>query len=111
LKKGKVEFKKNVNFCKSTTKEAMSTFISKPIPITEKSTLGHKKKPSFKDVIKKGPTLKELQERKYPFLNSDLSGILDDLLKKGVIKLPEPKHSEEVARTTSPKYYQYHRIV
>jgi len=39
------------------------------------------------------------------------SGMLDDLLKKGVIKSPDPKYLEEAGRTADPKYYRYHRIV
>jgi len=62
-------------------------------------------------VTNKRPTLKELQEKKYPFPDSDLSGMLDDLLEKGVIELPKPKHLEEVGRTADPKYCGYHRIV
>jgi len=37
------------------------------------------------------PTLSELQEKKYMFLDLDLSRILDDLLKNMIIKLPKPK--------------------
>jgi len=62
-------------------------------------------------VTRKRPTLKELQEKKYPFLDLDLSGMLDDLLEKGVIELPKPKHQEEAGKTINPKYCQYHRIV
>ena len=87
-KRDKVEFEKNVNFSKGTTKEAI---ISQPIRIMEKLKLGGKKRSSFKVVTNKRPTLKELQKKKYLFPNSDLSGMLDDLLEKGVIKWPEPK--------------------
>jgi len=53
--------------------------------------------------------LKELQEKKYPFPDSDLSGMLDDLLQNGVIELLESKRPEEAARVTDPKYCSYHR--
>jgi len=110
-KRDKVEFEKNVNFSKGITKEAMSTSISQPIRIMEKPKLWGKKSSSFKVVTNKHPTLKELQEKKYPFPDSDLSGMLDDLLEKGVIELPEPKRPEEVGRSADPKYCRYHRIV
>jgi len=87
-KRDKVEFENNVHFSKGTTKEATSTSTSQPIRIMEKSKLGGKKSPSFKVMTNKRPTLKELQEKKYPFPNSDLSGMLDDLLEKGVIEFP-----------------------
>ena len=66
-RKDEVEFKNNVNFSKSTTKEMMSTSTSQPIRITGKLKLGGKKSSSFKVATKKRPTLKELQEKKYPF--------------------------------------------
>jgi len=65
----------------------------------------------FKDMMRRRPTLKELQEKKYPYPNLDLPRMLDDLLKKGVIQLPEPTRLEEVARTADPKYCHYHRMV
>jgi len=37
--------------------------------------------------------------------------MLNDLLKKRIIQLPEPKRLEEVGRTTDPKYCRYHRMV
>jgi len=49
-----------------------------PNPIEKRSA-------HFKDTLRRHPTLKELQEKKYPFLDSDLSGMLDELLEKGVI--------------------------
>jgi len=36
----------------------------------------------FKDMIRRRPTLKELQEKKYPFSDSDWPGMLDDLFKR-----------------------------
>jgi len=110
-RKDKVEFEKNVNFSKGTTKQARSTSISQPIRIMGKPKLGGKKSSSFKVTINKRPIIQELQEKKYPFPDSDVSGMLDDLLEKGVIELPEPKRPEEVGRTADPKYCRYHRIV
>ena len=65
----------------------------------------------MKEAGKKRPTLKELQEKKYPFPDSDLSGMLDDLLEKGIIELPLSKRPEESGRTNDPKYCRYHRVV
>ena len=95
-RKDKVEFEKNFNFSKGMTKEAMSTFTSQPIRIMGMPKLGGKKSSSFKVETKKHPTLKELQQKKYPFSDSDLSCMLDDLLEKGVIELSEPKRPKEV---------------
>ena len=56
-------------------------------------------------------TLKELEEKKYHFPDSDVSNILEDLLQKKVIKLPECRHPEEMDRVNDPNYCHYHRIV
>ena len=55
--------------------------------------------------------LEEIQEKKYPFSNSNFLGMLDDLLEEGVIQLLDPKRLEEVGRIGDPKYCQYHRMV
>jgi len=102
-KKNKVEFKKNVKFSKNMTKELMSVSTSQFIRITGKPKLKDKKSTSFKDTTKKSSTLKELQEKNYPFPNFDSSSALDDLLEKGVIELPQPKCPKEDGRSNWPK--------
>ncbi|KAL0455333.1 UNVERIFIED_CONTAM: hypothetical protein Slati_0872500 [Sesamum latifolium] len=42
--------------------------------------------------------LKEIQARQYPFLDSDVPGIFDDLLEANLIDLPEMKRLEEAER-------------
>ena len=37
--------------------------------------------------------------------------MLDKLHEKGLIELPESKHSEEIERANDPEYYRYHRII
>jgi len=68
-RKDKAKFEKNVNFSKSTTKEAMSTSTIQPIRIRGRLKLEGKKSSSFKVTTKKRTTLKEIQEKKYQFLN------------------------------------------
>jgi len=41
-------------------------------------------------MIRRHPTLKQLQEKKYPFPNLDLPGMMDDLIEKWAIQLLEP---------------------
>ena len=65
----------------------------------------------MKEAGKKRPTLKELQETKYPFPNSDLSAMLDDFLLKGIIQLPPSKRPEEAGKVNDPKYCRYHRVI
>ncbi|KAM1439735.1 hypothetical protein ACFX14_013132 [Malus domestica] len=56
-------------------------------------------------------TLKELEEKTYPFPDSDVVAMLDDLLDKKVIGLPECRRPEEMNRTDSPRYCKFHRFI
>ncbi|KAM2838647.1 hypothetical protein COP1_030341 [Malus domestica] len=56
-------------------------------------------------------TLRELEQKVYPFPDSDMDAMLDDLMEKKVIELPECKRPEEMNRINDPKYCKYHRIV
>jgi len=89
----------------------MSVTTGGSIRILGKQRAEEKPRSSMRDAGKKRPTLKELQEKKYPFPDLDLSGMLDDLLEKGIIELPQSKRPEEARRTNDPKYYRYHRVV
>ena len=55
--------------------------------------------------------MKELEEKKYPFLNFDVPNMLEDLLQKKVIELPDCKHPEKMGYVNDPNYCHYHRIV
>ncbi|KAL0396400.1 UNVERIFIED_CONTAM: hypothetical protein Scaly_0088400 [Sesamum calycinum] len=52
-----------------------------------------------------------MQAREYPFLDSDVPRIFDDLLKANLIDLLEMKQPEEVKRKDDPKYCKYHHLV
>ena len=52
-----------------------------------------------------------MEERTYPFPDFDVSRMLDDLLEKKIIKLPECKRPEEMGHTNNPKYCKYHQVV
>ena len=111
FKKDKGETKKSSKPSKASTKETMTTSVEKPVRILEKSMPEEKKRSSSRDGRRKRPTLKELQEKKYPFPDSDLSGMLDDLLENEIIELLVLKRPEEDERTTDPKYCHYHRVI
>lgn len=55
--------------------------------------------------------LERAKKKTYPFLNSDLATMLEDLLDKEVIELPKCKRPEEMNRVNDPKYCRYHCIV
>ena len=56
-------------------------------------------------------TLRELEQKTYPFPDSDMDAMLDDLLEKKVIELTECKRPEEMNRVNDPRYCKYHHIV
>ncbi|KAK9677082.1 hypothetical protein RND81_11G120500 [Saponaria officinalis] len=94
------EFKKTDKSFKSNTKDE-----------NLRATKVGKEGNIFQGYMRTRPTLKELEKKKYPFPDSDLAGMLDDLLEKKVIELPESKRRNEAGRTTDPKYCRYHRVV
>ncbi|KAL0405957.1 UNVERIFIED_CONTAM: hypothetical protein Slati_3909600 [Sesamum latifolium] len=49
-------------------------------------------------------TLKEMHARQYPFLDSNVSEIFDDLLEANLIDLLEMKRPEEAERKDDPIY-------
>ncbi|XP_021727461.1 uncharacterized protein LOC110694603 [Chenopodium quinoa] len=85
----------------------------KDLKISGKPKSEQKRESSLKDANTKReePTLKELQEKKYPFPDSDSSGMLDDLLEKKIIELPESKRPKKMGRSSDPNYCRYHRLV
>ncbi|KAL9228133.1 hypothetical protein vseg_003745 [Gypsophila vaccaria] len=88
-----------------------SKITSKEIMVVNTNYSPFKVYPKLIDSSRDRPTLKQLLAKKYLFPDSDLSGMLDDLLEKKVIQLPEPKRPEHVNKTTYPNYCRYHRMV
>ncbi|BFG21034.1 hypothetical protein CerSpe_073080 [Prunus speciosa] len=70
-----------------------------------------KRMESSQEVDKHRHTLKELEEKMYHFLDSNVVGMLEDLLEKKVIELPECKRLEEMNQVNDPKFWKYHQIV
>ncbi|KAM1038010.1 hypothetical protein ACFX2I_032632 [Malus domestica] len=56
-------------------------------------------------------TLKELEEKTYPFPDSNVVAMLKNLLEKKVINLPECRRMEEKNHTDSPRYCKFHRFI
>ena len=89
----------------------MSISIGKLIQIMGKPKLEDNKSTSFKDLMKKCSTLKDLQEKKCHSLTQTYWKCLMILLKKGSSNFQKKKWAEEVGRTANLKYCRYHRIV
>ncbi|GAA0176577.1 hypothetical protein LIER_29547 [Lithospermum erythrorhizon] len=56
-------------------------------------------------------TLKEMQENDYPFLESDVPSIFDELIKAKLRELPKSNRPEEANQRTEPNFCKYHRIL
>ncbi|KAM1305606.1 hypothetical protein ACFX2F_023124 [Malus domestica] len=85
---------------------------SAPIKIfskTKAKKINRGESPRTQDKYKN--TLRELEQKTYPFLDSDMDAMLDDLLEKKVIELPECERPEEMNHVNDPKYCKYHRIM
>uniref|UniRef100_A0A2N9FUH3 Retrotransposon gag protein n=1 Tax=Fagus sylvatica TaxID=28930 RepID=A0A2N9FUH3_FAGSY len=91
-------------------KESMA-IAAKPVGIFAKEKKEKRTKGPSQERERCRLTLKEMEEKTYPFPNSDVPGMLEDLLEKEVIKLPKCKRPEEMGRTNDPKYCKYHRVV
>ncbi|KAL9384216.1 hypothetical protein Peur_024539 [Populus x canadensis] len=71
----------------------------------------HATSTTFQKGERKKPSLKERQEKVYPFPDSDISRMLDDLLEANIIELPEVKRPEEVNQVDNLNYCKYHRLI
>ncbi|KAM1526071.1 hypothetical protein ACFX10_010455 [Malus domestica] len=91
-----------------STKEAM-TVNKAPVKIPTRGKAIQTK--AFRDQEMRRRTLKELEEKIYPFPDSDVVAMLDDLLDKKVISLPECRRPEEVNHTDNPRYCKFHRFI
>ncbi|KAL0455820.1 UNVERIFIED_CONTAM: hypothetical protein Slati_0921200 [Sesamum latifolium] len=110
--KEKQEIKKGGKpFLKTPSKESMAVNVA-PFKLKGivKDSIALKNNVPYEKSQRK-LTLKEMQARQYPFLDSDIPGIFDDLLEANLIDLPKMKHPEEAERKDDPKYCKYHRLV
>ncbi|TYK09751.1 ty3-gypsy retrotransposon protein [Cucumis melo var. makuwa] len=56
-------------------------------------------------------TLKEREEKVYPFSDLDIADMLKQLLEKQLIQLPECKRPEQAGKVDDPNYCKYHRVI
>ena len=52
-----------------------------------------------------------MQNKEYPFPDTEVPKMLDQLLELNVIELPEMKRPEEAGKVNDPNYCKYHRLV
>ena len=87
------------------------TVTTAPLKVPINPKIKDEKPPTIQEKGKRKSTLLEMQEKQYPFPNSDVSKMLDYLLTMKVIELPKMKRPEEANQTNDPKYCKYLRLV
>ncbi|PHT86812.1 Pre-mRNA-splicing factor SLU7 [Capsicum annuum] len=102
------EFKKYMTL---KTKESMAVKASSVKVTTKKKVKEDKGSRQYPKEDKCHPTLKELEAKVYPFLDSDVPMLPDELLVKKIIDLPKLKRPEKINKVNDPKYCKYYRVV
>ncbi|KAL0409414.1 UNVERIFIED_CONTAM: hypothetical protein Sradi_1875800 [Sesamum radiatum] len=82
---------------KAQSKESIAVNVA-PFKLRGKANNGVPKNSIPYEKTQKKLTLKEMQARQYPFLDSDVFEIFDDLLEANLIDLPERSGPEEAER-------------
>ena len=62
-------------------------------------------------IERKSDALKERQEKFYPFPDSDVADMLEQMLEKQLIQLPECKRPKQAEKVDDPNYCKYHRVI
>ncbi|KAA0046413.1 retrotransposon gag protein [Cucumis melo var. makuwa] len=60
---------------------------------------------------KRCPTLRERQKKVYPFLDSNVANMLEQLIEKQLIQLPECERPEQARKVDDPNYCKYHWVI
>ncbi|KAA0068178.1 retrotransposon gag protein [Cucumis melo var. makuwa] len=60
---------------------------------------------------KRHPTLRERQKKVYLFSYSNVADMLEQLIEKQLIRLPEYKRPEQVEKVDDPNFCRYHRVI
>ncbi|KAH0773265.1 hypothetical protein KY290_010402 [Solanum tuberosum] len=95
---------------RNDNKESMNVNAS-PAKITTDEGVKQNVRTVFQARSNQKSTLREMQGKKYPFLDSDVSEIFDELLELKLIDLPEMKRPDEAGKVDDPNYCKYHRLV
>ncbi|TYK23002.1 retrotransposon gag protein [Cucumis melo var. makuwa] len=56
-------------------------------------------------------TLRERQKKVYTFLDSNVADMLEQLIEKQLIQLPECKRLEQAGKVDDPNYCKYHQVI
>ncbi|KAA0033246.1 ty3-gypsy retrotransposon protein [Cucumis melo var. makuwa] len=93
---------------KSSMKESMVVNTS-PLKFSKRKEGRAEKKDDGSE--RRRLTLKERQEKVYPFPDSDIADMLEQLLEKQLIQLPKCKRPEQAGKVDDPNYCKYHQVI
>uniref|UniRef100_A0A7N2L0M9 RNA-directed DNA polymerase n=1 Tax=Quercus lobata TaxID=97700 RepID=A0A7N2L0M9_QUELO len=83
-----------------------------PVKISTKNVKANEKRPEGGQQREtRRSSLKEWEQKVYPFLDADMPEMLEQLLKLKLIELSECKRPEEMRKVDDPNYCKYHRII
>ena len=83
-----------------------------PVKISTRNVNANEKRPEGgQQQEMRRSSLKEWEQKVYPFLDADMLEMLEQLLKLKLIELPECKRLEEMGNVDDPNYCKYHRII
>ncbi|KAL4650239.1 hypothetical protein ACB092_01G073000 [Castanea dentata] len=96
---------------KSNARHSMNV-NSAPVKISTGNVKANEKRPEGGQRREtRRSSLKEWEQKVYPFLDADILEMLEQLLNLKLIELPECKRPEEVGKVDDPNYCKYHRII
>ncbi|KAH0754177.1 hypothetical protein KY290_024447 [Solanum tuberosum] len=106
-RKEDTQFKESLNYITNEAMAVTTTSMKASTKQKLKEIAAHQQTREVKNLS----ALKELQAKGYPFPNSDVPAILDELLTKKVIALPESKRPKESNKVDDPMYCKFYRII
>ena len=110
-RKERWEVRKNDKNAKSNIKDSIN-INSASVKISTRNVKANEKRPEGGQQSEtRRSSLKEWEQKVYPFLDADMPKMLEQLLKLQLIELPECKRPEEMGKVDDPNYCKYHRII
>ena len=110
-RKERREVRKNDRNVKSNIKDSMNINPA-PVKISTRNVKANEKRPEGGQQHEMHrSSLKEWEQKVYPFLDADMLEMLEQLLKLQLIVLPECKQPKEMGKVDDPNYCKYHRII
>ena len=110
-RKERREARKNDRNVKSNIKDLMNVNPAL-VKISTRNVKANEKRPEGGQQREtRRSSLKEWEQKVYPFLDADMPEMLEQLLKLKLIELPKCKRLEEMRKVDDPKYCKYHHII